>query len=87
MKSPKLFVICLISLFGLSNLLAQPVKLWETKDIYKAPESVAFDSARGCIYVSNYTHSLKNGNSYGNDCVSKADLNGQIIKFDFNRFD
>jgi len=62
---------------------AQPIKLWETGEIYKAPESVAYDSKRGFLYISNYTQGLKTGSSYGDHSVSKANLQGEILEFDW----
>lgn len=66
-------------LTGFININAQPVKLWETGTVYKAPESVAYDNARGFLYVSNYTKAVKAGDVYGNCFISKVNLNGEFI--------
>ncbi len=83
MKTVKvIFVSCLI-LASSANLSAQPVKLWETKEIYKGPESAAYDSVRGVLYVSNYTGGLKQGGQYGNNSIVKAKINGELIQIDW----
>lgn len=74
-------MICIFILAGLVK--AEPVKLWETGEIFKAPESVVYDGERGFLYVSNYTGGVKNGTSYGEHYISKANLKGEIIKFDW----
>ena len=73
-------------LFALTLLIilyvakAQPVKLYETDTLFKAPESVVYDPLRNLLYVSNYTEPLKEGSSYGRHSISKVDLNGNIIE-------
>jgi sugar lactone lactonase YvrE len=64
-------------------LNAQLIKLAETDTIFKAPESVAWDSMRGCLYVSNYTAPLKEGSFYGRHSVSKVDLEGKMIEYNW----
>ncbi len=77
-------IVFLCSLFFLyTGTNAQPEKLWEIKDVYKAPESVAFDQNNNVIYISNYTERVNNGSSYGNHSVSKANLNGELLKYDY----
>ncbi len=66
-----------------SNIFTQTCKIWETGEIYKAPESVAYDSEREFLYISNYTSPLRNGKKYSASFVSKANLNGEIIKLDW----
>ncbi len=83
MKNLKLLLICFFVLIGLAKANAEPVKLWETGEIFKAPESVVYDGERGFIYVSNYTGGLKNGLPYGQQSISKVNLKGEIIKFDW----
>lgn len=68
-----------IVLLGYSNLSAQLVKLWEVRDVFKAPESVAYDSKRECLYISNYTQATKTGTSYGGYFVSKVNLKGEVL--------
>ena len=83
MKTLKQIFICVFVLTIFAKANAQPVKLWETGEIYKAPESVAYDSERGFLYISNYTQGVKTGGAYGEHCISKANLQGEIIKFDW----
>ena len=71
--------ICITLLTGFMNISAQPVKLWETDTVYRAPESVAYDKVRGFLYVSNYGQSVKPGGAYGSQFISKANLQGEII--------
>jgi hypothetical protein len=75
--------IAVFFLSGITNINAQVKKLWETKDSFKAPESVAYDYQRGFIYVSNYNNNVKDGESYGTDCISKITKEGEIVKIDF----
>lgn len=65
------------------SLSAQPVLKIKTDTIYRAPESVAFDSIRNVIYVSNYTAPVREGSYYGKHTVSKADLEGNLIEADW----
>lgn len=74
-----IFLHCIISML----VFAQPIKLWEAGEGYKMPESAVYDAKRNVIYVSNYTAGLKEGMAYGMHTVSKATLNGKIIKEDF----
>ena len=79
----KRILICLFLLAGFAKVNAQAVKLWETGEIYQRPESVAYDSKRGCLYISNCNGEVKTGTSYGDHTISKADLQGNILEFDF----
>jgi sugar lactone lactonase YvrE len=83
MKDLQLIPVSLMVLMGFSSAFARAEKLWETDEVYKGPESVAYDSERGFLYVSNYTEGVKTGGFYGQHCISKANLNGEIIKFDW----
>ncbi len=83
MTSLKPISICVFVLTGLAAANAEPVKLWETSEIYNAPESVAYDGTRGFLYISNCNGSLKNGSPYAEQSISKANLKGEIIKFDW----
>jgi sugar lactone lactonase YvrE len=83
MMNVKRIIICVFVLAGFVKADAQAVKLWETGEIYTRPESVAYDSKRGCLYISNCNGNVKTGTSYGDQTVSKADLQGNIIEFDF----
>ncbi len=70
-------------LFVFAALSAQPVKLWETDVVFKAPESVAYDSIRDLLYVSNFTKNVKEGMMYGAHCISKIKPDGTLLKFDW----
>ena len=82
MKNFKLISICVFVLAVLAAANVEPVKLWETDEIYQKPESVAYDGKRGFLYVSNLG-SLKNGMPYGVQSISKVSLKGKVIKFDW----
>ena len=75
--------IVLLVLYSSLRIDAQMIKIWETGEIFKAPESVVYDQKREVIYVSNYTKRMKDGLSYGDCFVSKVNKNGEIIKFDW----
>ncbi|HDO27792.1 MAG TPA: ATP/GTP-binding protein [Bacteroidetes bacterium] len=50
----KKFILTLLTVLALSGLQAQVFTVvWETKPVFKTPESVYFDPAREQIYVSN----------------------------------
>lgn len=55
------------------------VKLWETDTLYSGPESVAYDTKRKVLYVSNYSQSVKNGAAYGNHFISKVSIDGKLL--------
>jgi len=76
-------LLCLIIAIAATPLNAQLIKLSETDTIFLAPESVAWDSAHNCLYVSNYTAPIKEGTYYGNHTISKVSLKGEIIKADW----
>lgn len=77
-------IITLITCFGVNGLInAQVVKLFESDTIYRAPESIAYDSIRDLIYVSNYTAPLKDGGFYGQHTITKANLKGEILEADW----
>jgi len=71
----------LLTFVTYNNLFAQALKLWETNEVYSAPESVVYDKVRDLIYVSNYTKNIKPGFSYGEHFISKAKPNGEIIVY------
>jgi DNA-binding beta-propeller fold protein YncE len=81
----KKFNLSIVLLIILSSLRseAQMNKIWETGEIFKAPESVVYDQERGVIYVSNYTRKMRDGLPYGDCFVSKVNKNGEIIDFDW----
>jgi sugar lactone lactonase YvrE len=70
-------------LAGWAGVNAEPVKIWETDEIFKAPESAVYDGKRGFLYISNCNSSLNNGSPYGQQCISKANTKGELIKFDW----
>lgn len=53
-------------------------KSWETKDIFKTPESVMYDPDHDCLYVSNYQDPTTA--STGNEFLSMVGTDGKIIK-------
>lgn len=81
MKKFKQIIICVLILSGLAK--AEPVKLWETDEVFKRPESATYDSERGFLYVSNFTGSPRNGMPYGQHYISKVNLKGEVIKLDW----
>jgi DNA-binding beta-propeller fold protein YncE len=52
-------------------------KEWETPQELSNPESVAYDSVRKCLYVSNYDPANPSG-AEGKQAVSKLSLDGKI---------
>lgn len=81
-KKLYLSIVLLVFLSGLS-IDAQMNKIWETGDLFKAPESVVYDQKREVLYVSNYTRKMRDGFSYADCFVSKVNKDGEIIKFDW----
>jgi len=78
------FVFFLVNLMLGTEIYGQVTKVWETQDVFMAPESVVFDSTRNCLYVSNYNDEggfqIKK-DSLRNECISKLDLDGNIQDF------
>jgi len=85
MKNLKIILIGLFILAASADDIAQAVKVWETEEIFKGPESAAYDSVRGLLYVSNYTAGLKIGGPYGNHSIAKARPNGELIQLHWIR--
>jgi len=85
MKNLKVILISSLILATSSDILAQTVKVWETDEVYKGPESAAYDNIRGLLYISNYTAGLKTGGSYGDHSIAKADTNGELIQLHWIR--
>lgn len=83
MENLQRVLVFVMVLAGFSQAFGQAEKLWETGEIYKGPESAAYDAKRDCLYVSNYTGRVETGGSYGEHCISKASLKGEIIKYDW----
>ena len=81
-KKLNLSIVLLVFLSSL-RIDAQINKIWETGEIFKAPESVVYDQKRGVLYVSNYTRQMKDGLSYGDCSVSKVSKKGEIINFNW----
>jgi DNA-binding beta-propeller fold protein YncE len=75
--------IVLIIIISHLSIEAQMNKLWETGEIFKAPESVVYDQKRGLLYVSNYTRKMRDGLPYGDCFVSKVNKNGEIINYNW----
>lgn len=61
------------------SMAAQAVKIFESEAIFRAPESIVYDSLNKVLYVSNYTGPLKDGSFYGNHSLTKIDLEGNIL--------
>jgi sugar lactone lactonase YvrE len=61
----------------------QLIKVWENDTDFKGPESIVYDKTSHCLYVSNYNRNPKNGENYNADCISKVDLNGELIEKEF----
>lgn len=83
MKRISIILSSAIVLMSFHSLSAQLIKLSETDTVFQAPESVAWDSVRNCLYVSNYTAPLKEGSFYGLHTVSKVSMTGEILEVGF----
>ena len=79
MKKLIIPVIICISFFSLQTD-AQLTKIREIDSVFKAPESVAYDPIRNCLYISNYNKYPRNGMMYNEDYITKTDLNGDILE-------
>lgn len=79
MKKLIISVIICIPLFSLQTD-AQLIKIREIDSVLKAPESVAYDAIRNCLYISNYNKYPRNGMMYNEDYITKADLDGNILE-------
>ena len=55
-------------------------KLWETEAVFAGPESIAYDSKRDLLYVSNLRKTEKSDIYYGNNFISKVSLSGKILE-------
>ncbi len=71
-------IICVL-LFSLYTD-AQLTKIREIDSVFKAPESVAYDATRNCLYISNYNRYPRNGMIYNEDYITKTDVNGNIME-------
>jgi DNA-binding beta-propeller fold protein YncE len=80
MKKKEIIILFSLILAASAHNFPQATKVWETNEIFKGPESVAYDSARGLLYISNYTSGLKVGGPYGNHSIAKARLNGELMQ-------
>ncbi len=58
-------------------------KVWETPKTFSIPESVAYDEARRCLYVSNYDGYRPSPPGEGRQSVSKVGLDGTILAVDW----
>ena len=70
----------ILLIFGNLSLNAQLIKLFETDTVFHAPESVAWDSIRNCLYISNYTTPVKEGDFYGRHTISKVSMEGAVLE-------
>ena len=57
-----------------------PLLIWETDSIFSGPESVVYDPNREFLYISNLRKSRSTTNYYGEDFISKVDLNGKVTE-------
>lgn len=48
-----------------------------------APESVAYDSVRDLLYVSNYSGGIKDGEMYNSNFISKVKLDGTPVELEW----
>ncbi len=72
-----LFLQLVISVFLSQVLLAQQVnKLWSVHNIFKMPESAAYDVKRKQIYVSNVNGYAKDGNGF----ISRVSADGEELE-------
>ncbi len=80
-------IICsIISLSFTTKKETKLVKLWETNAEFWGPESAVYDKANKCIYISNFNDKggfSKSDRSLHNECISKLDLEGNIIEFNW----
>lgn len=79
-------VLLAILFFSLSSSYksVELTKIWETDDVFLTPESVVYDSLRNCLYISNFNDKggfRKSGDTLFDECISKLNLNGDIIEF------
>ena len=55
--------------------------IWETKPVFKTPESVVFDSKRNCLYVSNFNTRggfVSRNDKTRDEFISRVKMNGEI---------
>ena len=57
-------------------------KSWETKNVFKIPESVAYDASSNSIFVSNYD-GYNPSRGPGRQTISKISIDGSIEKLDW----
>lgn len=70
-----------IAMLSFINAECQLEKVWETDAIFLAPESVVFDAANQCLYVSNFNDQggfRKKNDTLCNECISKLSLDGTM---------
>lgn len=58
-------------------------KAWETPKTFSVPESVAYDEARKCLYVSNYDGYRPSPPGDGRQSISKVGLDGTVAAIDW----
>lgn len=74
-----------LMLMALNHVLAfsQAKMIVESDTLYKAPESIAYDSLRGVLYVSNFSGVGADGKPRTDNTISKIGLNGELLKTDY----
>ncbi len=54
--------------------------VWDKDYLAYNPESIVYDKARNCCYVSNFGENPSNGMTYNQDYVSKFNLEGELLE-------
>lgn len=62
---------------------AQITLVWESDSLASNPESIVWDRARECCYVSNFGKSPSDGMNYNEDYISKFNLKGELLEKKF----
>lgn len=79
MKKTLLLLFLIIAVVAKAQVKLPFIKLWETDTVYSGPESVAYDTKRKVLYVSNYSQGMKNGMAYGSHSISKVSTDGKML--------
>jgi DNA-binding beta-propeller fold protein YncE len=73
---------CLVILISMITFRSagQTTMIWEKDSLAYNPESIVYDKARNCCYVSNFGKNPGDGMSYNTDYVSKFNLKGALLE-------
>jgi hypothetical protein len=76
------FLGCMILLITITSFLSvgQTTMIWDNDSLAYNPESIVYDKARNCCYVSNFGKSPANGMNYNEDYVTKFNLKGEVLE-------